>query len=247
MQTPTTTTMIQTNAHNHGLSAYLADAPGKVTFSSVIYTKKGKGGKGRDTVCYVMVTGFSYGNLLRKDRETIAEVTAMRLLLACVAADKRDKHGNYPTLADCGKAIAEQTVSLDKSIAGINPSTTDGVREPLMVDGVKVSGSWVNNGSVDAAKRGNVNMDGLCISRKVLVADPNQPPAVKSAGKTVAKKQLQSQFLRIGRWMSLSLTADTDYCLKLGGSAVVQATENGIDTIDGMTAREAYDATQRAA
>ena len=83
MQTPTKTTMTVTNATNHQLAQHLADHGSKVTFSAVIYTKIGKRGKGRDTVCDTLVTGFSYENLLGRDLATVQGLTAAELHASC--------------------------------------------------------------------------------------------------------------------------------------------------------------------
>lgn len=243
MKTPSKTHMTVTNATNHGIAQHLKDHGTGCTFSAILYTKVGTRGKGKDTVCDTIVTGFSYEKLLKKDRTTIRGITAQELHEACVAADKRDKDGAIPDLAACAKAIADHTASIDKSLAGTNDSTTDAVRDPLIVGTERVPGCWVNNGSVDETKRGIVYIYGLKVGRKVITRDPSRPTPTKSRADVVAKGVLKTEFLRIGRWVQMKLAPGTEYYLKLGGEAVVMATEHGITELDGVTVREAFEAS----
>lgn len=247
MQTPTTTTMTTTNATNHGLAQYLANQGSKVTFTAVRYTKVGTRGKGRDTVIDTIITGFSYEKLLVKDLATVQEITAEQLHASCKAANVRDKDGAVPGVVACRKALNDHASSIVRSLAGTNVSTTDGVREPLEVNGEPVHGCWVNNGTVDPAKTGETYMYGLRVGRKVITRDPNRPAATQSRSDVAAKNHLKREFLRVGRWCMIKLVArGGDWTLKLGGKAVAMATENGITELDGVTVREAYDAAQAA-
>ncbi len=228
MQTPTTTTMTMTNASNHGLAQYLSNHGSKVTFTAVVYTKVGKRGKGQDTVCDTIVTGFSYENLLEKDYTTVRDIMPEKLYESCKAANVLDKTGAVPSLAACQKALDDHTASIEKSLAGTNKASTDAVREPLIVNGERVSGCWVNNGSVDPDKTGETYLYGLRVGRKVITKDPNQPAPTKSKPEVAAKNHLKKEFLRVGRWCQVKLPRGGDWYLKLGGKAVAMATENGI-------------------
>ncbi len=236
--------MTLTNASNHGLAQHLADHKTGCTFTSVIYTKVGKRDKGQDTVCDTIVTGFKYENLLAKDLVTVQGITAEQLHASCEAKKVFDKTGNVPSVAACQKALDDHAASIAKSLAGTNNATTDHVREPLIVNDVRVAGCWVNNGSVDSAKTGETYLYGLRVGRKVITKDPNQPAATRSKPDVAAKNHLKKEFLRVGRWCQVALARGGDWYLKMGGEAVAMATENGITKLDDVTVREAYEAAQ---
>lgn len=250
MKTPDKTTLPISNLNNYALAEYLAAQRPGATFSAVIYKKLGKtrGGRlyGDDTVLDTVVTGFSYERLCERDLATLEaadEVTAQALYDKLVALGWRDRTGHIPSLQNCEQAILEQMESFRKSIAGTNESTTDHVREPVIVNGEIIKGCWLNNGAVDRAKTGMPYLYGLRVGRKVLEEAENGPiPEARSGAVPLAKRCLKYNFLRVGRWMSVRLDPSSFIALKLGGEAAALADEKGIRIEQNVTVREIYEA-----
>ena len=250
MKTPETTTLPVSNLNNYALAEYLASQRPGATFSAVIYKKLGKerGGMlyGDDTVLDTVVTGFSYGKLCERDLATLdtaEDVTDQALYEKLVELKWKDRNGNTPSVQECKQAILEQMESFRKSLAGTNTSTTDHVREPVIVNGETIKGCWLNNGAVDRKKTGMPYLYGLRIGRKVLEAADNGPiPAARSGAVPLAKRALKYNFLRVGRWMSVRLDPSSFIALKLGGEAAALADEKGIRVEENVTVREIYEA-----
>ena len=82
-------------------------------------------------------------------------------------------------------------------------------------------------GNAKAPLPGTIYLQGLKIWSKVLEPAPNGPlPASKSSTKTVAKKLIQKTLPNYW-YVSYRLEPGTDFLLKAGGTAEVQATEAG--------------------
>lgn len=245
MKTPNTTTLPLTNINNAALARYLSEQKNGATFSAVIYTKIGRlvGGVrcGDDTVLDTIITGFSYEKLCAKDLETLRSEKVRPGDLQRVLFDNniRDRTGHIPSIQACEQAIAEQMASFEKTLAGTNRSTTDHVREPVIVDGQRIQGVWVNNGRVDREKMGVSYLYGLRVGRKVLEKAEHPLPPVRSGAVPLAKRILKKEFLRVGRWMQVKLYGD--FILKLGGEAAVMADDRGVEICEDITVREVYE------
>ena len=255
MQTPNTTTLPLTNINNSALAKYLSEQRENATFSAVIYTKVGKtrGGVqcGTDTVLDTIVTGFSYENLVAKDLKSLDPtltatdderpmiITPEMLQKAIAESKQRDRNGHVPSIEQCAQAIAEQAESFRKTLAGTNRSTTDHVREPVIVNGERIPGCWVNNGMVDRAKTGVPYIYGLRVGRKVLEKGEHPIPPTKSGPVPLAKRILRNKFLRVGKFMSVKLQGD--FILKLGGEAAVMADDRGVEVHEEVPVREVYE------
>lgn len=136
------------------------------------------------------------------------------------------------TEADVEEAVADLKASLQSSIDGTNESTTDDVFEPLVVNGSTVRGARVyvgpNGDGEMTAPKGTIYIQGLKVASKVIEPAANGPiPASKSAPKSAAKRWIRAR-LPIGKYVSYRLEPGTEFTLKVGGAAVVHATENGI-------------------
>lgn len=223
--------MTSTNANNTHLATLLADS-GKATFSGLIIRKKGrkKGGKvyGDDLVHVTLVTGFSYTNLVRRSLDILAGVIDGRTITNDEVMAKIQARGiQGVTMKDVVTARRDLTVSLSKSLAGVNTSTTDHVFEPLVVDGEVVRGCRVYTGD-KAAPKGTVYLQGLKIGQKVLDPSPNGPIPPSNSRPDVIAKNIIRSMLPIGRYVSYSLEPGTDYVLNAGGVAAVAADKGGV-------------------
>jgi hypothetical protein len=256
---------IKTNANSNLLAALLADA--KVgTFTGLVTTKKGvergpKGAKvryGDDTVRVCIFTGFKYLGLVQRSLDMLATINDADMLLdatedGVLAWSGRGKKAVQVALTaqDFADARAELVESFNKTLAGTNESTTDHVFEPLVLDGKVVRGARVYTGQTDAAiaagvkapaTPGTIYLQGLQVSSRVLTPAANGPkPASKSAAKTVAKSLLTRR-LPISRYVSYRLQPGTDFLLRAGGTAVLEAEKDGLHFTEAVR-----DALKRAA
>lgn len=252
--------MTQTNASSAALAASLAGAR-KGTFTGIIQKLVGfeRGGVryGDALVHDVVITGFSYTRLKERDLKVLQGITDADLTKVLDAnkpmAWDRPRAKNAVqvpvTLADMKLALQEMIDSCQKSIAGTNTSTTDGVYEPLVVDGQEVRGARVYTGhadpTLDAAPKGTIYLQGLRVGRTVL-ADPANGwgPDTRSEAKTVAKGVITQGFkLPSRRYVSYKLdTASSSWVLAVGGAAAVAADAAGVTLeASGVTeVREAF-------
>ena len=245
--------MTTTNANSTTLAALLADA--KVgTFTGIVTTQKGvergRGAEkkvyGNDTVHAVLFTGFRYDRLVQRSLDMLAGVDPADVV-AKAAAD-----GHDITLADVAEAVSELTESYTKSLAGTNVATTGHVYDPLVVDGATVRGARVYKcvagttnddgdprechcrnctGDARAPLPGTINLSGLRVFKEVIVPAPNGPaPAANSAPKTIAKNTI-TRNLPVSKYISYTLEPGTDFILRAGGAAAVEATKVGF-TVD---------------
>lgn len=248
---------VTTNSLSPVLAANLASAR-KGTFTSLIIRKEGeergtapnKLTYGDDLVHVVIISGFKYENLVAKSRDRLAGMTDADID-ALVNKGYTGWNGRGKnavevavTRADFDAARTELLLSFDKTLAGVNESTTDHVYEPLVVNGETVRGSRVYVGNPDptqnAATPGTVYLQGLKIGERVLDAAPNGPvPASQSAAKTVAKNVLRSR-LPVSRYVSYKLDAAGGWLLAAGGAAVAACDTNGV-TLDADRVEAACD------
>lgn len=227
----------QTNASTPALAAKLAETR-HGSFVGLVIKKKGdergrgadKKRFGDDRVHAVIVTGFSYTNLCQRSLDMLAAKDPQAVFDAIVASGKTPLF----TVADLELAKAELIESYGKSVAGTNESTTDGVFEPLVVNGEVVRGSRVYVGPGDpsdpkAPVTGTVYLQGLQVGSKVLEAAANGPvPAAASAGKTLARKHLTKD-LPVARYVSYPLPAGGDWFLRSGGAEIAAAVSDEVE------------------
>lgn len=259
---------MSTNANSALISALLADA-NVGTFTGLVTTKKGvergpKGNKvryGDDTVHVCIFTGFKYNSLVQRSLDALAEISDTDILLDATSNDVQGWSGRGKnaiqvplTATDFADARAELVESFNKTLAGTNESTTDAVFEPLVVDNQPVRGCRVYKGQTPAAvargdkapaKEGTIYLQGLQISSRVIEAAANGPkPASKSASKIVAKSLLR-RMLPISRYVSYRLEPGSDFLLRSGGTAALEAEKDGIHFTKDV--RDAIKRSRRAA
>jgi hypothetical protein len=246
---------MNTNATSLANAVALAEA-NKGTFTSIVTTKQGtlRGGVvyGDDTVLSVIVTGFRYGRLVQRSLDKLAALTDDDLAALVEGKSGMDGRGKGAveravTLADAQAARDELVTSFTETLNGSNESTTDHVFESLVVDGENVRGAKVYRcvagtahkcrcrtctGETRAPIDGQINLSGLAIGSKVLVAAENGPaPESKSGAKTVAKDALRA-ILPVSRYVSYRLDPNGDWILKAGGAAVTTASQNDVKIRD---------------
>lgn len=244
---------METNANSKLLATLMEQA--HVGFSGLVITKKGtvKGGTlyGNDQVHVTVFSGFHYDRLVQRSLDALPALDAQK-----VVANLADK-GHTITLADVEQAREELRISFESSLAGTSEATTSHVYEPLVVkDGSEettvrgsrvykcVAGSKDENGTPrlchcrnctgdpKAPLPGTTYLQGLQVYSKVLTPAPNGPaPEPKSSAKTLAKNALKHQ-LPIGRYVSYALEPGTDFALRAGGTARIQAQNNGFVVTD---------------
>lgn len=233
-----------TNALNVALAADLAAARNG-TFTGLIIRKEGteKGGVvyGNDLVHAVIITGFSYMNLVARSKAKLEAMTDADID-ALVAKGMTGFVGRGAkattvavTRADFDDARAELLASYERTLTGTNTSTTEDVYEPLVVEGETVRGCRVytgnKSGNPDAAPVGTIYLQGLQIGSRVLEAGINGPaPRPQSAAKTVAKNALSSR-LPSSRYVSYKLSPNGEWVLNVGGQAAAAADGAGV-TLD---------------
>lgn len=246
---------MQTNANSSLIASLLADA--RVgTFTGLITTKKGvergrgadKKVYGNDTVHAVIFTGFRYDNLIRRSLDALEAVKVTEVIADCA------KKGFVVTQADVEQALAELQESCQKSLAGENVSTTDHVYDPLVVNGETVRGARVYKcvagqsdengkpyechcrnctGDARAPLPGTIYLTGLRVWSEVIVPAPNGP-APASTPKTMvsAAKQVIERKLPKSKFAQYVLEPGTDFILRAGGTAAVEATKAGFTVTD---------------
>jgi len=242
-----------TNANSNLIASLLADA--KVgTFTGLVTTKRGTergaaGNKvryGDDTVHVVVFTGFKYEGLVQRSLNLLSTLSDTDILAEAQEKGIKAWQGRGKnavevelTLADVQEARADLVASYQRTLDPNQPSTstTAHVYEPLVVDGETVRGCRVYKGQTPEAeaagvetpaKPGTIYLQGLQVASKVLVAAVNGPvPKAQSAAKTVAK-DLFVKHLPIRRYVSYRLEPGTDFLLRAGGTAEVEAEKDGI-------------------
>lgn len=234
----------ETNAN----SALLATLLSKVrhgTFTGLIKRKEGetrgrgtnKKVYGNDQVHVLVVTGFDYLTLVKRSLDQLESLTVTSVREAAaqndIFLDEFETH----------LAKHEMVVSFQKTLAGTNESTTDHVYEPLTLDGESVKACRVYKcvqddaqheckcrdctGDERAPKTGTIYLQGLQVWSQILEAAPNGPiPAANSSMKTIAKDLFREK-LPINRYVSYRLEPGTEFILRAGGVAAVEATERG--------------------
>lgn len=240
--------MKTTNANSLALAALLADAR-QGTFTGLIIRKKGET-KGRgdakltygdDLVHVVLYTGFKYDSLCQrsltalseiKDSDILAEIKEKGLVgYEGRGANQVEVAIDYTHLAQARQELVE---SLTKSMKGENESTNDHVFEPLVVNGETVRGSRVYVGAPNAtaeemaAPKGTIYLHGLKIGEKVIEAAVNGPVPESKSGPVVVAKNLLRKRLPVAKYVSYCLKPGEEFILAAGGTARLQAVQNGL-------------------
>ena len=235
---------METNS-NSKLVAALLQKSGGATFTGLFTTKQGvvRGGQryGDDTIHTVVVTGFSYENLVKKSLAKLPSVTTASVIAS--AASK----GLTITEEDVKVARGELEASFQSSLDGTNEATTDHVYDSLVVDGSSVRGSRVYKCTGQpkckcractqdpkAPLDGTIYLQGLRIWSEVLTPAANgSAPAPKSKSKTIAKNALR-ETLPVSRYVSYRLEPGQNWILRAGGTAEVEATKKGFLVTDAI-------------
>lgn len=211
---------------------------------------------GDDLVHTVIITGFSYERLVKRSLEAlnainVADIMAEVTKRGLVGYTGRGKNQVQTpvTASDIGEAMMELKDSFNRTLDDNceSESTTAHVYEPLVVDGEVVVGGRVYRCVADtgrkchcractedakAPKDGTIYLQGLKVWSKVLTPAANGPiPASKSAAKTVAKNLLRSK-LPVNKYVSYRLEPGTDFLLRAGGTAEIEATQDGFKVTD---------------
>ena len=255
--------MKRTNSQSPLLAMLLNDSR-KGTFTGLMKQLVGKtvgpkGAKvtyGDDVVHTVIVTGFSYENLVQRSLDALNAITVSDMMdeisvsgIMGYTGKGKNKVLSPITTTDMAEAMMELKESFTNTL---NPdceseATTAHVYEPLVLDGKVVIGATVYRcvadsgrkchcrectGDAKAPKDGTIYLKGLKIWSKVLTPAENGPaPRVKSATKTVAKNLLKAK-LPISRYVSHRLEAGTEFLLRAGGTAEIEATQDGFKVTD---------------
>jgi hypothetical protein len=244
-----------TNANSASLAAAIRDSRSALCASimSVLQEKRGvtrlapgekRGGlkvqMGNDVVRATFVGGSSYMNLTRKDDGVLDSITDAMLdtftaegLMAW--SGRGAKAVQVPvTRQDFVDALAEMKVSVAKTLAGTNTSTTDHVYESLVVDGKTIRGYRVyvgpQNGAAPKSTPGTIYVQGLFLGQTVITPAQYAKPASKSSGKSVAKRRIK-RLLPSRRYVQYALEPGQDFILNLGAEAVSASDAAGI-TVD---------------
>jgi len=211
---------------------------------------------GDDVIHTVMITGFSYERLVERSLKaleamTTADLTAIALKrnLQGYVGKGKNKVLSPVTVSDIGEAMMELKTSFHRTLDDTleSESTTAHVYEPLVMDGEVVVGARVYRCVADTGRKcncractddakapldGTIYLQGLKIWSKVLTPAPNgKAPAVKSAPKTVAKNMIKG-LLPVSKYVSYRLEPLTDFLLRAGGTAEIEATEQGFLVTD---------------
>jgi len=249
----------ETTENNVKIARNLSNARPGATFTGLIIRKQGvergpKGSKvryGDDLVHAVIVTGFSYMSLVRRSLDKMNAMDLNALLADATKAGLKGFSGRGKnavevavTAQDINDAVDALRDSFQKTLDGTNESTTDHVFETLEVDGNPVSGGRVYVGGGDpnnskTPKPGDIYLQGLQIGRSVLEAAANGPkPASKSGVAVVAKNFIRGR-LPVSRYVSYRLRSGDDFILRVGGTAALAATTDGVAVKD-ATIKEVF-------
>ena len=273
--------MAGTNASPVAAALHLnnADTAGKLAnrFLSIAVQKAGKlqGPKGNkirvgdDHVAAIILGGFDYLSLKRRDKEVLVEALQNDAKLFDTLADRAADEGIFAwsgrgknatedvviTAADYEMAYNELVNSIDNTLNGTNTDPNKDAFDALEVDGHKVTGCKVykGDGGKDAGEDsrtpevGAIYIHGLSIVQRVVKAAANPKPKSKSAAKTLAKKHI-TKWLKLPsrRYVSYRIPANEQWRLKVGGQAALAMTDHGLE-ITAKDANEVLGLTQTLA
>ena len=230
------------SVQHNSTSENLADNLGSINGTNIVIVTSDLKGVKQGGIQYndarvqdVVLTGWGYDDILQQDL-TLLQGVQTQDLVALEAKGHTAWHcGSIVpvTLSDYQLALAELLASRQASLAGTNTSTTDGVFDPLVVDGFFVSSARVYVGTV-AEPKGTIYLQGLRMGRKVLSPPPNgYKPAPKSKPLTVAKKALaESLALPSNNYVTYILRPDVSgWSLKIGTKTIKPSLTAGFDVV----------------
>lgn len=247
---------METNANSKQLATLLNQA--QAGFTGLIIRKKGqtRGGKlcGDDLVHVVVFAGFHYERLVQRSLDALPSISTEDVL------EVAKKNGQTLSLTDIDTARNELQESFLATLSKTNHSSTAHVYEPLMVDeaGEKVTvrgcrvyqcvrGALDSEGYLQtchcrectgdpkAPLPGTIYLQGLKVWSTLLEPALNGPiPEPKSAPKTIAKNILRD-LLPVGKYVSYALEPGTEFILRAGGAAHVEAAAAGFTVTAEMT------------
>lgn len=247
---------METNANSSLLGMILKDSR-KGTFTGLITKKKGvvrgkgaaKAVYGDDTVQTVIITGFNYERLVKRSLALLPTILDKDIVKEALDKGLLAKNGESITLADVADARYEIEESFQRTLNSKeeSESTTSHVYEPLTINGEKIIGGRVYRCVADTGRKchcrectgdkrapldGTIYIQGLLVWSKVLVPAPNGPvPAPKSSAKTIAKNLIKSH-LPVDRYRHYPLEPGTDFILRAGGTAEIEAQQGGFKVTD---------------
>jgi hypothetical protein len=226
---------------NDSHNAFIASMLGRVrngSFASISnYKRVGEEVKGvrygDDTINALVVAGFSYTSLLERSLDILVHGDTDQILEQIATIDK----------ATFAEAKAEVKASFEKSLRGENTSTTDHVRDPVIVDGEIIQGSWVYKcvagtdhvchcrtctGDETQPAPGTIEFKGLEVWSRIIVPGQNgRRPPVKSAPLTIAKNAIKKE-LPISKLRQYRLASGGGWSLKAGHMALESALVDGM-------------------
>ena len=247
---------MSTNANSNILASVIANA-NLGTFTGLVQTLKGterlapgekRGGTklvyGNDKVHVCLFTGFKYDALCQRSLDVLAGLNAETVLAEIKAEGLVGYEGRGEkaveveiTLADVQEAIDRLRASWTLSRDGLNQSTNDHVFEPLVVNGETVRGCRVYTGQTEEAKAagieppaavGTIYLQALQISRTVLVPAPNGSLPESKSGPRVVAEGFITDKTPMANYRSYRLEPGTEYTLRAGGTAMIEAEKDGI-------------------
>jgi len=221
------------------------------TFTGLIVRKKGSlRGRGADRKLYgddvvhvVLVTGFDYPSLVQRSLAALNDLDIHVLVreaeqqgLKGWEGKGKDRIERAIHSDDIFRALVQQRDSFHRTLEGFSTSSTDHVFETLRVDDRPVRGSRVYVGAPRQPKHpeeetpefGAIYLQGLKIAERVLWSAPNGPVPPPKSGTVKVAKNLILAHLPIGRYVQYVLKHGDDFILRVGGSAHLAASEDGI-------------------
>ena len=226
---------------------------GQGTLASLIIRKKGvirgcAGSKlayGDDKVHVLVWTGFHYKALVTRSYNRLHAIWDQGNLFQSLLTAVRQEGFPQVSLRDVSEAVQETNDSLLKVINGVGCTAEEIVNklfpdpeadqvpdpsiwEPLIVEGVEVSGAKVykgpggRQGDPNAPVKGTIYLDGVKLGEKVLEPAANGHWKANQKPKTVAKDILRS-WLPIGLYVRYCLAPNALEDLKVGKSASIAA------------------------
>jgi hypothetical protein len=210
---------------NEKIASYLGENMERNAIASLVYRKKGmvrgasteKKTYGDDLVSVVIITGFSYKDVVRKSMDMLINIKADDIVQEAAQKGLVDKEGKPLTYSDAQRALLETWGSFERSLSEEDRGKPSSPFKPLEVDGEYVPGCRVYEG--ETAVPGTIYLSGLKVGEKVIEHSPNGPcPQPKSKAVSIAKRLVRNR-LPVGRYVSYSLEPGTNFDLRIGNSA----------------------------
>jgi hypothetical protein len=242
-----------TNANSTKAAAVVSDADSD-TLTTLIIRKRGQlRGKGADRkrygddlVCVQLLTGFDYHKTVRDSLSALSDIEPDDLVVEAANKGLTGKDGKPISSNDIRTARRELAASMEATLAGQNSASTDGVFDPLTVDGQSVRGARVYSGPKQGQKTssgaavGTIYLQGLKRAERILEGAANGPlPPSNSSGKVVAKNLLR-QHLDVGNYVSYRLEPSQPFILRMGGTVAVSSSPGQGMRLKDATVQEVF-------